>query len=116
VDHWEDTHPPAQAAQVEDGRVYVCSNPACGVVHAADPNGHCPACIKRDGVGWSTLPRKYSGACRDCNVPDGWVLVPKIATSAMRLAMAKADDESVERYGRMARAMLAAAQSQGESA
>lgn len=42
-------------------------------------------------------------------VPDGWKLVPAKVTTIQRLAMAKADDESGDRYRLMGEAMLAAA-------
>lgn len=69
--------------------VFVCSNEYCRVVWNADPQGHCPACKKPDGNGWSTIssevrslpkppshdlvdygyaPGSYSGQCLDCNV------------------------------------------------
>jgi hypothetical protein len=35
--------------------VFVCSNESCRVVWSADPQGHCPACKKADGGGWSTI-------------------------------------------------------------
>lgn len=38
--------------------VYRCSNPYCDAVWDADPKGHCPACIKPDGVGYSTRQLK----------------------------------------------------------
>lgn len=60
--------------------------------------------------------RTYAAAfALECNkghagdaAPDG-VWVPRVATTAQRLAMAKADDESGDRYRLMAAAMLAAA-------
>lgn len=67
--------------------VFVCSNECCRVVWSADPKGHCPACKKVGGGGWSTIssevrplpkpasrklidygyaPGSYSGQCLDC--------------------------------------------------
>jgi hypothetical protein len=40
---------------------------------------------------------------------DGYVIVPKVATQEMRLAMAKVDGEGIDRYRDMAAAMHAAA-------
>lgn len=43
--------------------VFVCSNPQCRTVFDEDPRGHCPACVKGNGGGWSApgLPiRKLS--------------------------------------------------------
>lgn len=45
----------AEVAKVlENGAVYVCSNPECTMIYDFDPNGHCPICIKENGSGWST--------------------------------------------------------------
>lgn len=33
---------------------FVCSNPNCSTVYLQDPMGHCPACRKDNGGGWST--------------------------------------------------------------
>jgi hypothetical protein len=41
----------------EEVTVFVCSNPKCGAVWECDPHGHCPACIKRSGAGFSTRPQ-----------------------------------------------------------
>jgi hypothetical protein len=35
--------------------VYRCSNPQCSTVWDENPRGHCPACIKPDGGGWSCI-------------------------------------------------------------
>lgn len=38
--------------------VFKCSNPKCDAIWNKDPHGHCPACMKVDGGGWScrTMP------------------------------------------------------------
>jgi hypothetical protein len=69
--------PPASPAQpsvpVEQettGRVFVCSNKACGAVFRSDPQGHCPICIDANGGGWSTMRK-------DVIVRDkGWLIEP----------------------------------------
>lgn len=38
--------------------MFRCSNPDCRALHPADPQGHCPACIKPDGSGWSCVPER----------------------------------------------------------
>lgn len=43
--------------EMTEANVYVCSNPSCGAVWKDDPKGHCRACIKSDGGGWSTMRR-----------------------------------------------------------
>jgi len=68
--------------------VFVCSNEYCRAVWGADPQGHCPACKKDDGSGWSTIssevrslpkpasldlidygyaPGNYTSICIDCS-------------------------------------------------
>jgi hypothetical protein len=37
-------------------KVYQCSNPRCLAIWNADPKGHCPNCITKEGVGYSTIP------------------------------------------------------------
>lgn len=43
--------------EMTEANVYVCSNPSCGTVWQEDPKRHCPACVRQDGVGWSTMCR-----------------------------------------------------------
>ncbi len=50
-----------------------------------------------------------SNAIAQGMVPEGWKLVPATATVEQRLAMAKADGETGDRYRNMARAFLASA-------
>jgi hypothetical protein len=40
------------------GDVFICSDPTCGKVWDADPNGPCPFCRKADGSGSSTMRRQ----------------------------------------------------------
>lgn len=62
--------------------VFVCSNEYCRVVWNADPQGHCPACKKSDGSGWSTissevrsLPRPPSTDLTDYGfAPGGYII------------------------------------------
>lgn len=37
--------------------VHICSNKDCFAVWDKDPQGHCPACKKANGGGWSALTR-----------------------------------------------------------
>jgi hypothetical protein len=52
--------------------VFICSNPHCDAVWDVDPRGHCPACIKPSGLGWSTMPRTVRQLVRDaCEICGG---------------------------------------------
>lgn len=35
--------------------VFMCSNSNCRTIWNRDPHGHCPACKKPDGSGWSCV-------------------------------------------------------------
>jgi hypothetical protein len=37
-------------------KIYQCSNPKCLAIWNDRPRGHCPKCITREGVGYSTVP------------------------------------------------------------
>lgn len=52
--HGESTASIADPASQAIREVYVCSNPKCTAVYAADPMGHCPKCKQANGSGWST--------------------------------------------------------------
>jgi hypothetical protein len=55
-------------AKVGRLEVFVCSNPKCRAVHAENPQGHCPACITTEGVGFSTSPRVVIGLDPDAEI------------------------------------------------
>lgn len=47
-------------------KVFVCSNRECCAVLDFDPLGHCPVCLRADGVGWSCQSRTiYTKAAHD---------------------------------------------------
>lgn len=55
--------------------VFVCSNSQCGAAFDYDPKGHCPICIRSDGIGFS---------CRAVSVRTAEDTVREIRTRAER--------------------------------